>query len=368
MSDLLLTAIFSSLLLTLGAGIFMLPHGEVSYEENRKLAPLPSLSAKALCDGSFFEELSDFYSDNLPMRKEFGGLYSAFELALGKRQTNGVIVLEDGRLIQRSERYAKIYGENLSALDDAKSIYRDRISIFTVPNAQDVFASLVPLSDGKLYREDYSPPTESIGSRFCLAIERPDRSARCYYRTDHHWTTFGAYEGYLAICEEFGIEAFRKEDFEVESLSEGFYGSAFRASALPRAAVARDTVELWRYAGDEELQITLEGKKSIALYDLDALAMPDKYLVFLGGNYPFVSVKAQNAERERLLVIKDSFANSIVPFLARHYDIDLADPRYANSAFIKDLLDSDAYDRILVLCSTDTLASERDFCRAFKHK
>lgn len=362
-----LISLFALLLLTVGAAIFIAPRSEFSYLENRKLADLPTPSLESLASGEFFHSLGDFYSDNLPLRRQFGYIYSILELAIGKQEANRVIALKGDRLIRRYERNAQIYNENLSYLANAKELYGDRIRVFAVANSQTLFEDLVIPSHGGLYADAYDIPPDSLGGRFLHAILEDGKAQKCYYRTDHHWTSFGAYEAYRIICEEYGLECFERSDFEIERLHQSFYGSSFRASALPPSAICADRIELYRYEGDGDYDIRLDGGECRELYDFDALESHDAYLVFLGGNYPHLRISS-GTERERLLIVKDSFANSLVPFLARHCDIDLVDPRYASASEIGALLDSGEFDKILVLCSIDTLASERGFCHALGAK
>ena len=84
----------------LGVGIYLLPMDEMSEEENRPLADLPSLSMKKLVDGELFEELSDFYSDRIPLRSVMIRTKALCELSLGKGENNGVR-FEGERLVDR---------------------------------------------------------------------------------------------------------------------------------------------------------------------------------------------------------------------------------------------------------------------------
>jgi hypothetical protein len=62
---------------------------------------------------------------------------------------------------------------------------------------------------------------------------------------------------------------------------------------------------------------------------MDKVNTKDKYALFLNGNHPLVKITTNVKNSKRLLIIKDSYANSLVPFLTSHYsEIYLVDPRY----------------------------------------
>ena len=74
-----------------------------------------------------------------------------------------------------------------------------------------------------------------------------------------------------------------------------------------------------------------EKKKTATLYDTSKLKGKDKYALFLGGNYPILDIKTTADSTDRLLIIKDSYANSLIPLLTAHYEnIYVVDLRYFN--------------------------------------
>ena len=365
--DVILLILVFVIVLSVGVSIFILPRESFSHYENRLLSDIPKISFTSLADGSFFKDLATFYSDNLPLRRQFGYLYSTFELFLGKSESNGIILAKNDILISRSQRSAQIYKQNLSVAEN----FQNEITLFVIPNSDSIFEDYLPfVASGGLYDYDYSPSGTSLSSRFLSKIHESETPWKYYYRTDHHWTAAGAFEAYTLLCEEWGIPAYDASDFSVQTFCNDFYGSSFRRSALPYSLISPERVELYRYVGDEDLSLTVHGitDKNVKLYDFSAYELPDKYLVHLGGNYAHLSIRNKSVERERLLVIKDSFANALAPFLARHYDVDMVDPRYASPEQIRCLLSKESFSRILVLCSTDTLASERSFLSSLVKK
>lgn len=63
-----------------------------------------------------------------------------------------------------------------------------------------------------------------------------------YYKTDHHWTTVGAYTAYEQLCRQLGISPATKDKFSIEQYS-GFYGTTYSTSCF--WLTLPDTIEVW---------------------------------------------------------------------------------------------------------------------------
>ena len=305
-NDKILIALCASFVLIIGVLIFILPQKDFSESENRYLTRLEAPSAQSFFSGEYTKKLSAFYSDQFPLRSYATTLYSMSEKALGKREINGVIQYQN-HLVARSKE-------------------------IKVQNA----------------------PIKSfwIDSKYSLFKENPD-TLSLYYRTDHHRTTQGAYNIYVEICESLKITPYSEEYFSKQKVCSDFYGTAFQRSCLPKKAVTPDAIELWRYSGDNEVKITVHdtNKSFEGFYRLEKLETVDKYAVLLGGNYAHASVYS-SAEKPSLLIIKDSFANAVIPFLSLHFNIDLIDPRYATPSQMKKIFNEKNYsEKIIIACA-----------------
>lgn len=361
-TDAVCTVLFSLFIAVIGVLIVLFPPKSFSERENRTLSKFPELSLSVLINGDFFSGVGDFYSDQLPFRESFGYLYSITELALGRREVNGIVICNDGILVARpTDTDTDILQNNLRAIEEL--CMRDPSTVFFCPPDQAaVFKEYLPSA---LCKSRTSTPIYQASDKFfALAASDPQKY---YYRTDHHWTTAGAYAAYTVICGELGITPQSECFFEYQTASDDFYGSAFRRSALPNIMVAPDQITLYRYESDTFLTVTdrITQKTWQGLYRTSALDTGDKYCVFLGGNYAHLSITDKSdLKREKMLVIKDSFANSLIPFLALHYDLEIIDPRYAELSYITELCAGEKFDKTLILCSQDTLASEKSISRA----
>lgn len=362
-SNFLLVVTVCGLLAGMGAATLILPPSIFSQRENRRLAKFPSPSVSSLLDGGFFCGISDYYSDQLPFRDSLGSLHAISEIALGKRESNGVL-LRGNTLISRAEGDAEIYKYNLDAINTLLS-RQERSLFFCPPESVEVYSHLLDGSEQGLL--EAIPPQPNKLSEEYLTLVRSKGAYGFYYRTDHHWTTAGAFEAYKLLCGALGDEPYSQELFTISSVSESFLGSAYRRSSFPSSLISPDHIILYRYNGDQEFTVKNTGSMTAqqGFYDLEEIGTNDEYRVFLGGNCAHVSItRGEEEGRRRLLLIKDSFANSLIPFLALHYDVEMIDPRYADPSLAKKLCENENFDIILILCSKATLLSERSFGKA----
>ena len=97
-----------------------------------------------------------------------------------------------------------------------------------------------------------------------------------------------------------------------------------------------------------------------SLYDLSKLEGKDKYSVYMGGNNALVEIKTNNMNGRRLLVIKDSYAHSFVPFAVNHYEETyMIDFRYFNVG-VEQFVEENKITDILVLYNTMNFVQDKN--------
>jgi hypothetical protein len=363
-ADTLLVIICAVLLSGFGILIWVLPQKSFSPDENRTLAQFPEFSIEALTSGKYTREVGSFYADQFPLRQYFVGLKTACELASLKMQNNNVIPCVGGNLVKRLEYtdYSKA-DKNLDAIDrfrEALGACGIPVVTAVVPRPVDVLSASLP----PLYGSDRSDRIwEVIAASGTDTVDllTPLRSLAegggyVWYRTDHHWTTSGAYAAYLELA-LIGYSPKPLSFFEIEVVSDEFYGTTWSSSGM--RWTQPDTIEFYRYTGDEEYTTlnVLTGEALQGFYATDYLDTKDKYSAFLGGNSAHVRVSQNNATgRPTLIIVKDSYANALVPFLAIHFDLEIIDLRFYTGSTAALAADTKAA-AVLILCGADTLAS-----------
>ncbi len=354
--DGLLIFLSAALILPMGGALLLRPHKALSETENRPLQTLSASTLGELTDGSFFRAFSSVCSDQLPLRSHWIALKAQTERILGKRENNGILFGKEGYLIPRGE-YASLETAdgNLAAIAYFTQRANAPVTTLILPRHVDLLTDKLPdgysdLRASRLARRI----AEEKGILF--PAEEWKNRADHLFRTDHHRTVFGAYASYVLLGESLGYLPREEEFFESVKLNGDFLGS----SHSKNGGVAEVADELWlmRYEGDESFRIRNPetGELRRSFYDLSAMGRKDRYEVFLGGNTAELTVTAdaEGEERPRLLLIKDSYANNLIPFLALHFDLTVLDLRYARSLSVS----TEDFDRILILQGAETLATD----------
>lgn len=351
--DILFLIFLCAIILFFGTAILLIPPRDFSAKENRNLSGAPKISVDSMLSGEYFTALGNFYKDQLPFRDGFTAIHSLAELSLGKTECNGVIPTSEGTLIALPKYDdPSLIGDNIDTISDMNT--RNSL-LYVPPRAIDLSKSSLP----SVYCFECEV-TQKLPYTTAELFDQFLDSENSYYGTDHHWTTDGAFFAYTQICKELDITPYPKDSFVIETVSENFYGTSFSKSGLPAFLISPDTIKLYRYENDSSFEIFHHdtNQSFSGFYHYDALSTTDKYRVFLGGNYAHISVKGADGEdRPKLLLIKDSFANSLIPFLALHYDIEVIDPRYCSPSFLREQLERGDFDSTLFVLSLDTLAT-----------
>ena len=188
-----------------------------------------------------------------------------------------------------------------------------------------------------------------------------------FYKTDHHWTSSGAYLAYEELSTVLGFEKKDKKRYDITQY-EGFYGTTYSSSGF--WLTKPDTIETWESKDIKPNAITVEITEgdetttSDSMFYLENLKDNDKYPIYLDGNHPYTVIKnktlAKDENSKKLLIIKDSFAHTLTPFLADHYaEIVMIDMRYYKQN-VTELLEKGDFDNVLFVYSIDNLSTDSD--------
>lgn len=361
--DISLVSICAAFVLICGISVLARPTKAYSEEERRALAQKPTVSLRSIKSGEFSHALSELFCDQFPARRAFTTIKAATELSLGKRENNGVVFAKDGYLVT-SPKYESLalYEKNLAAVSDfcakqqAKGV---RTNVFFAPRGADVLSAKLPESYPRDVLADVWSAARAELPELITATdsirEKASNDDNVWFRTDHHWTHLGAYECYVALAEALGYAPLPIDYWEIEQVSNDFLGTVYASSGA--CATVRDALYIPK--SDTEFTVTYptEQKKTSTLFDREKLLGADKYSVYLGGNFDRISIRAGRAERPRLTLIKDSFANSVIPYLAEHFDLEIYDLRYFKGSISAELADRGAKD-VLILYGIDTAITD----------
>lgn len=345
---------------------FIVPDKGFSQKENRVLASRPAISVSQLTSGKFADGYETYVNDQFFLRDWWITLRAASQRILGNTKENGVFLGKNGYLM---EDFTAPSQERLNRTVNAMADFAARHSelpqyALIAPNAVNILSDKLPAlaaaTDQNPYLDATASALEKAGVTFVdvrdtLSQHKEDN---IYYHTDHHWTTQGAYFAYLQLAKVLGINS-SSISYDKLPVSTSFQGtlsakSGFRASKkeemdvfLPRDEVPSSVVN---YVDEQ--------KKTASFYDTSQLETRDKYAMFFGGNHSKVVITTPTEENRTLLIIKDSYANSLVPFLAPFYrKIVLVDPRYFYDD-LEELIQVEEIQEVLYLYNANTFYAD----------
>ena len=353
----LIALLFSAAIFAAPALFFLQPKKDFSEREKRYLAEAPTLSLQSLLSGEFTEKLGRYVADHFPEREFFVGLNAYLDLYTGRQGVKDYFLSEDGRLFARPvdddlrTLDANLASINRFARDLAGTEADIPVTLMLVPSSGAVLLDEPPYPDGEIIAYAYER-AETGHVDLLPAFRGSGDPDSLYYRTDHHWTSEGAFRAACAYRRALGLSVPTEESYTRQSYTP-FYGSAYAGSGL--WLTAPDSLELW-YSGNV-MQVSNEtGQTNSSVFYLDRLEEQDKYRVFLDGNHALVRIEnlsRTDEEARSLLVVRDSFSNSLGCFLAGLYDkVILVDLRYYKLPLTDLLLDEDI-DEVLIEYSVD---------------
>lgn len=356
--------VFLLLLGGLAVGTFFSSGKVYSERENRYLAKRPAWSFSSMLDGSFMEELEDWLADHAAGKDGLFFLKTETERLEGRILLGGVY-FRDGRYWQHYEPD----GDGLERTLQTWESYADAagqdtdVYFLPVPLNSEIYPERLPAGaaeekQGETFSEIFRRMEGKACVVDCRDRLREKKGEYLYFRTDHHWTMEGAYLSAAEFLSAAGKEIRPRAEFQEEILNEGFYGTLY-AKAPAFTAEADELVHIFR--PDVTCEVRLGGEEVLDGYLVrEKQESRDPYGVFFGGNYGFLtivrtsgdetfSVFGGEAGAERLLVIKDSYANCLLPFLIPYYEeIDVIDPRYYMRS-IPERIRTGGYSAVLVI-------------------
>ena len=339
---------------------------EFSELENRKLSQMPILSLKSYIDTSFSSDYEKYINDQFFLRDNWIDLKSRIEYLLGKRENNDIIFGKENYLFKKFTTFNdEMLENNLNSIITFTNNYNKEVDFFIIPNSYAIYDELTPRY---LPLVDQLSLINSINSYLSLKSNDhintinvaeellKNKDDYIYYKTDHHWTSYGAYLAYLTYMDYLGLEIVDINNLEKITIN-NFLGTYYNRSKYFKAD--SDLITYYNILG---LHIEIDGKEKLSLMDLDKFKGSDKYSAFLWGNNGLTKVINENISEERkgssILIFKDSYANSFIQFLSYNYEIiDIIDLRYFKESIRNFMKDKD-YNEILIMYSFNNLSSD----------
>lgn len=328
-----------------------LPDREFSEQENRYLQTAPRFSLSSLFSGNFTASFETYLTDQFAFRDGWVALKARAELASGKRENNGVFLCGGETLI---EPYSAPKPADLDFSLDAINALTDSagmpVYFALIPSASEIWKDRLPEgapNDSQSETIEHAYGYVRAITADVIGALASHASEPIYYRTDHHWTTLGAYYGYTAVAEAMGLTPVPITEYRENVVSREFFGTAYSSSGF--AWIRPDSISV--YVPPEGVAVTNypEGAAEKGeMYVETFLAAKDKYKYFYGGNTPLLTIETQHSEAPSLLIVRDSYMDAMSPFLTAHFSkIHIVDLRYFKTS-LRAYIEENSIDNILV--------------------
>lgn len=388
-------AFFGILILGCLIGLLFFFRPTASAVEKRDLTEFPPFTIESFLDGSYFSDVSLWYSDTYPLReplvsadqglKQLYGIQPKTQMIGGNTQSQEIPQVSEAPVITQETKprqpveppdegavQAEVQDKIMSGLyvDDGAAYsmyYFDQESVDTYVDAintaaeklkgtSKVFSVLIPTNAAAILPQEtvkalggadqaqalayfYGSCSDDVITVETLDTLREHNDEYIYFRTDHHWTALGAYYIYENLCAAMGIEPKPLDSREMVEFGP-FLGSFY--SELNNAAMAAnpDTVYAWIPAGTNETSYTdhdgvqMEGN---VITDVSGWNENSLYMCFISGDQPYMEIKNPSIDDgSSCLLVKDSYGCCFAPFLVDNFEtLYIMDYRYSDKNIVE---------------------------------
>ena len=360
--------IFVGFIVTMLVLFLVLPKKEYSSSEKRYLEQAPAFSFSSLLSGEFGEDFEEYLSDQTAGRNFWVGLAAYYQYGIGNNGSDGIYKCSNDYLVNDPADMSGLM-RNVGFIEEFSASCPVDTTVLVAPSTGYVCEDILPKNHME-YRDGEEFPQIKEGLPSCSFVDLRETfkseyasGKQIYYKTDHHWTAYGAYTAYRELGKTLGYTPHEQGDYKVTEYP-GFYGTTYSSSGF--WLTPSDTIEVWDNPANDSTVVTTitdggETTEQKDMFYLSHLEEDDKYPIYLDGNHPYTVIKNSAADSDKkLLVIKDSFAHSLVPYLADHYsEIIMVDLRYYTNP-VSQIVAEEGIDQVLVLYSVDNLATDTD--------
>ena len=340
---------FFCLLLAVSALIgLLMPDRYYSEREKRTLTQKPKFTVADFISGEFSDELEKYLTDQVPLRDGGVTMKTYMKLAIGKRESGGVYICKDKYLMDKFTSYSKKQlAANAAALADLQEkLAAEGVSMNTilVPMAAQVLTDKLPA---------YAPVTDytailqvltdaGVDTTDVLSALAAHSGENIYYRTDHHWTSLGAYYAY---CAWRGIEP-NVDEWTQEILCDNFHGTTWNKVPLP--SVPAEEITAWHKHINRSVSYNNGQYETDSIYERKYLSGSDEYAVFLNSNQAQTVIEG-SGKSGKLLLIKDSYGNTFSQFPVENYaEVHVIDLRFFKGDVTEYAKENDITDALVL--------------------
>lgn len=330
--------------------------------ENRSLAQRPIFYFDDFLKGRFSKDYERYINDQFVFRDTWIDLKSRSEYLLGKIENNNIIYGKDNFLF---EKYEKVDEENLaknidSVLGFIKKIPNNNVNFMIIPSSYTIYKDYLPyginLVDQEFYINNiynYINNYNNIKTISLIDMFKENKDKYIYYKTDHHWTSFGSYLAYSEFVKNNNLSLVDINNLNKHEVN-NFYGTYFSKSKNFNAES-----DLITYYDVPNLSVSIDGVPVDNINDNSKWSSSDKYSAFLRGNNGLTIIQNNDiSNNNKILVLKDSFGNSFIQYLVNNYkEVYVVDLRSFIGSF-NEFFKSNNFDDVLIMYNFINLADD----------
>ncbi len=307
-----------------------------SATENRVLTSRPQFSIQTFLDGSFAKDYENYVTDQFVSRDKWIRVKTGADILMQKKLIGGVYLCSDDYLIEYHEPAdypSSMQEEKLALLKTL--VDRWDAKVMLVPTADNILTDKLPANAIYLDERAFLDRAEEVlGADACIDVYgmlAEHSGEDIYYRTDHHWTSLGAYYGYLAWAQANNMEPYDYAVDKMQTVSTDFYGTL---QAKTGTAGRADNIRIFPETLKRPVKVTYDfSVQKTGIYEESYLDTRNQYGYFLDDNHPFIEISTGYRNEKSLFILKDSYANCLIPLLKPHYGkIYVMDLRYFNGS------------------------------------
>lgn len=366
MKNKIITLIFIAYIIVFAAGSIISKDRVFSDMENRNLAMLPDANKDDILSGKYSDEFESYMSDQIIFKDFLVKLKVSTNRAMGQTHIGDVYFGANNMLIKEyNDPYVQLE-KNVNYINDfVENCPEFEYTWLIAPNAAYIYSENMPsyaenASQGKALCFIKEKTSDKIKLADCSEALGNVKDQYIYYNTDHHWTGIGAYIGYVELCKALLVEPTPKEQYVVTAVNDEFYGTLY--SNAPTFTQKSDSIILFdNEAGEYKVTYYDTNVTADSLYNYDNLNIKDKYKFYLDGNHSYVKIESNSSNNEKILVVKDSYAHSLLPLLADNYsEIHVVDLRYYHDS-VSELAKENDIKKIVFINNLDFLSTDNNF-------
>ncbi|MEG0918875.1 MAG: DHHW family protein [Anaerovoracaceae bacterium] len=362
-----LSIVFCVFIFAIACFDFLTPPKEFSETENRALNQMPKVSWNSIEEGRFQKHLEQYINDQFILKDLWVRLKVGVDFLRGKPESQGVYNGRSGFLLEKFIDVSdKDRDKTVNSIAGVRKMKNNiEVNALIAPTAVNVLENKLPMAAPKSNQDEYmdylfknleAKGIKTIDVR--KSFKGSENKEDLYYKGDHHWTNEGVKKAVKKTIRPLDIKA-DKNGFEDLIVSNTFEGSlksksGYYGGPKDKIYVGRPTKKVPKTV----ITYVEESKKTACFFDTKKLNEKDQYQVFMGGNHGVVKIKSTTANKKNLLIIKDSYGNSFIPYVAPYFKTTtVIDPRYFYGDISK-VIRNNGIDKVLFVYNANTIATD----------